>query len=672
MNDGKSADMLTGRYGSYNFGRVSRACNCQFENLSDTSIRCQYIVHQTVSQLQQKALLSFESNNDCGNVTDAERKKAVDELQRLSIHVFKNAFDDVDFGGDPRGIFGCTPTDLMHAFLEGVLKHAMIAIFDTILPSKKILLDRLVDDVIRSQRSCIREVYPRTNFSKGFTNLTLLTANEWLGVCFTIMLLSMMDRGIEVLSSSCTGGSGRADNGDDSTVDPENESICEHTDDEESEDNSAIQPQQKKRKVRQRLPCSVNGLREVLEALLCFYAFTKRKLVYDMSTPQRHKRIRVSVATLLNMVKARLPRGGNGWKLQKFHDLMHLSDDIYRYGSPRNTDAGCGERALKFFAKAPSHTAQKRDTVFLEQLSLRLHEREQMSKLKRITDPLGQWTIDSSEVGTSSENHSADAVNACTVPVHDDDGKSVDDSSLDEPEEEPISDGTCSSDDEDDDVNGGEFVGRPKFKITISADGLATVSDLGRTVTRGFVALHPVVVRWFESQSKTNHHGGESTYLLWTEYKKNDGTKLRAHPNYRSDGEWNDWCFSHFGADDDHGVPSKRKKPSFLLMPAKVLCFYYDPTSAERRALVHGCRDHDVDNDSVLCEVWRTEYRIDNNTRMAVPRLRTLPVQSLLNPVLVVAEFPGLHEEMDEELVACMSRCILVKDMENDWGNLFA
>jgi hypothetical protein len=35
-------------------------------------------------------------------------------------------------------------------------------------------------------------------------------------------------------------------------------------------------------------------------------------------------------------------------------------------------------------------------------------------------------------------------------------------------------------------------------------------------------------------------------------------------------------------------------------------------------------------------------------------------------------EFPGLHEQIDEELVHCMSRCILVKHMENEWGELFS
>ena len=48
--------------------------------------------------------------------------------KELSTHVSKNAFHQVSFGEFPLtavGIYGNTPTDLMHAFLEGVLKYAI-------------------------------------------------------------------------------------------------------------------------------------------------------------------------------------------------------------------------------------------------------------------------------------------------------------------------------------------------------------------------------------------------------------------------------------------------------------------------------------------------------------------------------------------------------------------
>jgi len=87
----------------------------------------------------------------------------------------------------------------MHAFNEGILKYCMDTFFEKVTPARKKEIDLLVDEIMCPQRSSIRPLYPRVNFTNGFTNLTLLTATERLGVCFTLMILSMMKRGQDVL-----------------------------------------------------------------------------------------------------------------------------------------------------------------------------------------------------------------------------------------------------------------------------------------------------------------------------------------------------------------------------------------------------------------------------------------------------------------------------------------
>jgi len=37
----------------------------------------------------------------------------------------------------------------------------------------------------------------------------------------------------------------------------------------------------------------------------------------------------------------------NGWKLQKFHDMLHIVRDIENFGSPNNVDAAPNENNLK-------------------------------------------------------------------------------------------------------------------------------------------------------------------------------------------------------------------------------------------------------------------------------------------------------------------------------------
>ena len=193
INDAKSADMLCARYGGYCHGRICCPCDVQFEDSSNTRRNCTYILEEDIYILQQEAM----NVGDC-----ATSKKASKQLQLLSTHVVNNAFDKVCFAGDSRGIYGCTPTDMMHALLEGVLKYTTQCIFLGLNVNQKVNLDGIVDDIFCSERNTMRRYFPRTNFSKGFTNLTLLTATEQTGVCFTLMLLTMTKRGQHIIEQS--------------------------------------------------------------------------------------------------------------------------------------------------------------------------------------------------------------------------------------------------------------------------------------------------------------------------------------------------------------------------------------------------------------------------------------------------------------------------------------
>ena len=70
--------------------------------------------------------------------------------------------------------------------------------------------------------------------------------------------------------------------------------------------------------------------------------------------------VRQSLVILLNSIKEFTPRNhGNGWKLQKFHEHLHLPMDIYLFGSPQNYDNSPTEHGLIDTAKRPSDHAQK-------------------------------------------------------------------------------------------------------------------------------------------------------------------------------------------------------------------------------------------------------------------------------------------------------------------------
>ena len=65
----------------------------------------------------------------------------------LGAHVVDNAFFRIDFGNNPRGIFGATPTDPMHAFEEGLAPMLLEVILDPLPDSSKKELDSLVESL---------------------------------------------------------------------------------------------------------------------------------------------------------------------------------------------------------------------------------------------------------------------------------------------------------------------------------------------------------------------------------------------------------------------------------------------------------------------------------------------------------------------------------------------
>jgi hypothetical protein len=612
INDGKSADMLCGRYGSYSKGRISRACDVQFKDCGNPHHLCCYIEQDQIQALQFQAMDRLPEDSDNPIVSVVDKKAARLKLKELSTHLVNNAFHKVCFGGDNRGIYGCTPTDLMHAFLEGVLKYCMMVAFASLTVAKRAELDRIVHNVFCCQKNSVRSQFPRADFTHGITNLTLLTATEWGGVCFTLMLLTMMKSGQEVLSSAFGYGEDEDLPGDYATL---------------------------------------TDLQELLEALLSFHAWTKCSNSYVCSSPPSIESTLSSIRALLDMIRQRLPRNeGNGWQLQKYHELLHLADDISRFGAPRNTDAGPGERSLKFFAKRQAGTSQKRSSVFLEQVAARLHECAMIARLKRITDPTGEWSMIAFDC---SEN-------------------------------------MCDDDNPNNSIKS-ELAGsiNALFEITFSANQF-TGSKWNGT-GKGHTTVHPIITKWFCEDQRLR--GYQENVLGWTEYIR-DNHRFRSHPNYRSNGSWYDWVMVRYEDEIEHSTispPTKRQRVENVTgassqeedpeddrypdtyFPAKILCFFRDPVDGELNALVHTCEYSDHTQDSVLCEVWELEFEVHTirGTTEAYPTLRAVPVSSFDEPVLVLQEMPGLLESVDPIANPYYKRCILVKNRERHWPSKF-
>jgi hypothetical protein len=331
--------------------------------------------------------------------------------------------------------------------------------------------------------------------------------------------------------------------------------------------------------------------------------------------------------------------------------MLHVPDDIVRFGSPRNTDAGPGERSLKHFAKRPARTSQKRQPVFQGQVCGRLHENASFDKAKRLTDPEDEW-------GTLANLVDPDDVQS---PAGDD----------------------------------GEVISKfptqqSRYSIYVDHEtGQVETSWIGDAVTKGLREIHPIVLAWFREENLLAKFTG--TIHCFTEYVRGTN-RFRAHPNFRSDGSWYDWVEVRFSDEDDEELsvgPRKRKMlesdvdNSENYFASKILCFFEETDTLEPYAVVHTSNKSTTTNGSTLIDECYLEYQEkvtymydkSGNRRglkkvLSFPVLRCVPVSSFGNPILVFQERHGLFESVDRSVDPHFDRCLVVKSRQ-EWCSNF-
>ena len=116
-------------------------------------------------------------------------------------YVVDNAFYEVGMGTNLAGPFGVTGTDVMHANDEGVSKDAMQVIVNPMTNVQKEQLDRLANCLINAPYNrgyAKSNLFPRCDFSGGFSSLTNLTADENAGKLIVVSLLLETLSGLEL------------------------------------------------------------------------------------------------------------------------------------------------------------------------------------------------------------------------------------------------------------------------------------------------------------------------------------------------------------------------------------------------------------------------------------------------------------------------------------------
>ena len=395
-------------------------------------------------------------------------------------------------------------------------------------------------------------------------------------------------------------------------------------------------------------PCSPRHFLNICEQLLSFHAWYKCGAPHSKSildTPsdgnEQSTVLGDAVRTMIETATTRLPRKqGNGWNLQKVHEMFHLDYFMDQFGSPLNWDASTGERNLKEKAKKHAATAQNRgDGEHLRQIAMREHETCVRKKAMRHLELNTHYNVKNAPNG---EEGLAGGV-----------GRQV---------------AAC---------------GNVKYTLTPKYDsemGNQLIAEwISKRQVRGEREVHPVVIHYFQHHMQTTRYPPGSTVECYTKVNIGD-TSYRCHPNYNSQGPWYDWTMIQFDtegnppADTQHRQKRRRANhcsneesdeegegncfdPSWY--PSKIVCLFRDPLTNDTEdnlfALVQSCEESNHELDSVLYQRWEKEYTVDNRLTcthkrhkgegsVRRPTIRKVPLEALACPVFVVEDTPGLHE----------------------------
>jgi hypothetical protein len=646
-----------------------------------------------------------------------EAKKKLDKLHFTPV---RQAFMArcIRFGLDPRNIWGANPVDLMHAFQSGILMYLVKMVLDKLPTKKQAQLDKLVHKLFHCLRSNERHTYPRMNFTKGFSKLTMLTSDEWAGKLFVILVVLHTEEGRKLFKDAKTFEANgvelppdfkenfkkdaeylesAANNLDQilrplASVEKEVYKVIPMTEEEEDKQQKELekkkkgkQPEEEEEMARK---CSATDFTELAEALLCFHAWYKMGVLKVREDGKINTSvIRTSVARMLGMVRWYCPRKkGKGWKLQKFHDILHLAMDIERFGHPSNFDAGPMESGLKYWAKLPALTAQMRGyNTFVKQVAWRTFEFQCFAKALRKNGIAGTSLQPKPSPHPQEDEEEVDEAND---NEEEKDGEELVEVQELQPELVAAVEAVGEEHKEAKDsvkLKGTRYrvyasppdgvhpnTGKPGLTIYKPSQAFINKKNQG-----GFV-VSPVIENYLRFQPKEDHEK-----LPWT--SKNDerywdlrteatialsgsGKKvsLRCHPNYRNEGPWYDWVIVHFETDEAFEDLPADHRPQYQrdCVPCKILAFAeHQPKGSKKTEtwiLVHGCNFRKTENeskmDSCLLEHWELAYHdlsshipadgSGDNEHYWSPVLNWIKPESILCRCLVVEEEPGIFENV--------------------------
>ena len=423
------------------------------------------------------------------------RGKSKKELNSMSMHKIQNAFEGVYFGARTSSIYNCTPPEPLHGLLLGTVKYLFEEFERTIPNSTMSLINQFAKAQSRLRSHEVSNGMPSfVSFRHGVTNCDTLTANQQYSRLFLIFL-SLHEP--DIFRSLCLQKRSRR-------VMDEGSHSFRIVDVDPIGHNEAIK------------------WMSLIEDTLTFYQWLMKPR-HSMNVLQPRHNLRrhpVTESQAMRHIRKYMhsyrhligDRPGHGLKITKFHQLLHYPRQILKDGSIKNVDTGvCEGMAVQMYKRLVPRTQRKEQTMNRE-LANRHLECLIIAEAKRLTSAydLTNQKMPNQEARNSAMQH-------------------------------------------------GSFKGTRYF-ISYPKNPHDNVEIQWKSKTKNIGFPFELCLMLTQRLFLNTGDGGclmhHSTVQGFSEYDDGNSQIYRAHPNFRGNGAWNDWCLVSWEGIDEY-VPAK-------------------------------------------------------------------------------------------------------------------
>ena len=512
--DNKEADDLCGKHGSGQGGvqHICRMCDCPTRKADH------HLCEPTCKRERQIKRLV-----DNGDVVG---------LRAISQHCLINAFHGLPFHlANDRGIHGACPVDMLHTIQLGIFKYIRDIFFEQLGRTSRAakVINGLSKVFMKQFSHQSDKTMPPMRFSKGIQEGKLM-GRDYRGVLLLMMVLCQTQAARSVIKAS-RGGKTRRGNF--------------------KEDNL------------------INDWADLLELLLLWEAYLHLPEMETKDLRRLDKKQRY-IMYLMRMVAHR--NNKMGLKLVKFHNILHIVDNVTLYGVPLESDTSPNE-SHHIPTKQAARLTQQTHSTFNQQTAGRLVDFETVNlAMEEIETGNAPWAYylglreesekqESVGIAEDGESQPSDEVSHRQMEVN----RSYMDISLDA---ESTNNGVYADIGRldhgvnlsiDDDLLQINDTNEPNtepcdamIKVYTEEDGEVNFHMVSRSKHNEKTSLNMQFLRWLCGlQSLLENELDGNSLRIYTRIKRG-GQSFRAHPNYRGKGPWRDWVWVDCGSDGDY------------------------------------------------------------------------------------------------------------------------